>query len=312
MALDTVAVSMPGIAWSPEFADDIRSRWPTAHFHQAAYDVSLPWEGCTIDDKVLGTVQVRRNKLGNALRVERSIPKFMYGDNCRVLSVEEATEGVASWMTAIEQTFDGWWDYPEPRSGAKVQRLDLCYQKKVPCAQEVFQGLYKALDLTRTTRHGWQLPAAQIHLTGLTLRRSSLELARWYDKGFESGNESYQDVIRHEEQLRRGKAGYYLDVSGARPVFKAEEARDRMNERYKNFGGGIKGFDFVSLLAEHGNKGAAAVALVLRPDLEPVFKQHLPNGTFYRARNIAAEWRGREFTADLRLPEDAWAQPMVL
>lgn len=310
--LDTLAVQWQGISWSPEFADWIRSEWPTAHFHQAAYDASLPWEGVTFTEEILGTVQVRRNKLGNALRVERSLPKFMYGENCRLLSVDEATEGVAAWMAAVEGMFSRWWDLPKPHDTAKVQRLDLCYQKQVPCIQETLAGLRRAIDIMRTTTHGYLLPEAQLHLTGLTLRRSLLEVARWYDKGTESGNESYNDVLRHEEQLRRGKAGYYLEVSGPRPVLKVEEARQHMNSRYAESASIIKGHDLASLLIEHRSQGAAAAALVLRPDLEPLFRQHLPNGTFYRCRNLAAEWRRREFTVDLRLPETAWVEPMVL
>jgi len=310
--IDTLAVQWQGIPYTPEFAEWLRERYPTAHFHQAAYDAGLNWGGVTFQDDVLGTLQVKSNKLGNYVRAERSIPKFMYEENCRVLSVDEATEGIAGWVAGVEALFADWWEIPNPHETAKVQRVDLCYQTHVPGLQDALQGLYKGLNLFRTTRYGLGVTPAQMHLTGLTLRRSALELSRWYDKGWESGNERYIGVLRHEEQLRRGKAGYYVDLSGPRPVLKAEEARQRMNARYERWGGRVNGISVRAVLEEHGLRGGAALALVARPDWEPEFKSALPKATFYKVRALSYSARQSEFTVDLTLPEDAWAEPMVL
>ena len=45
--IDTLAVQWNGVAWNPEIADWLREEYPTAHFHQAAYDVGtrLDWQG---------------------------------------------------------------------------------------------------------------------------------------------------------------------------------------------------------------------------------------------------------------------------
>lgn len=309
--IDTLRVQWSGIAYNDAFCDWLLAEYPTASFATRWYDENLPWQGVTLTDPVFGTIGVKSNKLGNSLWVERSLPKFMYGDNCRVLSVEEAREGIAALMAGVEARFREWWLLPDYRSTARVQRLDLCYQQKVPCSTEVFAHLARCLNSKKVVRHQFVLCPVEVHLTGVTLKQSKLELGRWYDKGFESGDERYEDVVRHEEQLRAGKAGWLLNVSGPEPVVNVEAARERMNARYHDMQQ-LESYNLGALLDEHALRGAAAVALVLHPEYEPLYKQHLANGTYYNIRKLADVARRQVAPVDLRLPEDAWAEPMVL
>jgi hypothetical protein len=213
-------------------------------------------------------------------------------------------------MAGVEERFSSYWEVADVRAGAKVKRLDLCYQQRVPCSAELFPYIARSLNARKVVQHQLMLCPVEVHLTGVTLHQSRLEHARWYDKGMESGDERFLDVVRHEEQLRGGKAGYHLDVGGARPVFRVEEARERMNARYTGWGTG-ESYDLGRLLVEHGIPGAGALALVKNPELELLFKKSLSNGSFYRMKNLAMDARRQQVPFDLRLPVDAWAEPMV-
>jgi hypothetical protein len=308
---DTVRIQWQGISWGPDLADWLRSEYPTAEQHTRYYDVNLPWQGMSFQDDVLGMMGVKSNKLGNFVWAERSLPKFMHGDNCRVLSVNEAREGVAAWVAGVEHRFQDWWEMPNYHATATVKRLDLCYQTKVPCSSEVFTSIARCVKAKRVVKHQWVLDPVQVELGGVSLHQSRLEMARWYDKGIESGDERYLDVVRHEEQLRGGKAGYLLDVSGAEPMLRVEHARDRMNARYAGWGQ-VQSYDLGALIEKHGNTGAAAALLVIHPEYDALYKRKLSNGSYYRIKNLALEGRRQQFTADLRLPGDSWAEPMVL
>jgi hypothetical protein len=235
----------------------------------------------------------------------------MFQDNCRVLSVDQVQRGLSHFMEAVEHRFSDWWMVPNPRETAKVKRVDLCYQQKVPCSNDVFAHLATTLKARKVVRHTLVLNPVEVHLTGITYHQSKHELGRWYDKGIESGNESYQDVVRHEEQLRGGKAEYLVDVSGAVPVLRVEEGIQRMNERYEGWGS-LESFDLGALLSGNGMAGAVGALLVLNPEHEPVYRRVLPKSTFYRGNALAMEARRQKSLVDMRLPADAWAQPMVL
>ena len=137
------------------------------------------------------------------------------------------------------------------------------------------------------------------------------EMARWYDKGLESGNESYINVIRHEEQIRGGKAGWLLDVSQPVPVFKVKEAIEKMNARYEGWGS-METYDLFTLVRENGTQGMAAALLVVQPEREMMAKLCLSRATFFRVKALAETARKRLFPVDLRLPETAWQESMVL
>jgi len=311
---DTLKIQMPGPAPDDAFLDWLRERFQNVRASEQFHDANKPWQGVQWEDPAIGAMGIKSSKLGCFLWAERSLPKLLHGDNCRVLSSAEALEAAALLRDTLIGLFAPWspWTPATMLEQCQVKRLDLCYQKRVPCAQEVFPALYAGLDLRRSTKHGLQTAPGQLYLTGCTFRQNKQESARWYEKGVESGNESYHDVIRHEEQLRGGKAGYFLDLTEAQPVARIAEARERMNSRYEGWGSNVAGYDLAEVLTEHGTTGLAATALVVRPDLEPLARRCLPKSTFYRVWNVALIARRRQFVTDLTLPADAWAEPMVL
>lgn len=324
--LDTVRCQWASIDFGREFCDWLKGEYVQAEFHTQFYDRGketvmsmIPWQGATVKDDVLGVLQIKSNMMGNWLIAERSLPKFMYGDNCRVLSLAETVTGLSAWLNAVEEKFRPW--FPpllDLRSARKIQRADLCYQQKVPCSVDVFHQIGKTVNAKKVVQHKYVLCPMQEHRTGLTMKRSALELTRWYDKGVESGNESYLDVVRQEEQMRRGKAGFLVDISGDVPLLNVTAARDQMNRVYSGWGslgavsGQLEGYPVSDVLREHGAIGGAAVALVESPHLEPAFQQAYSESMYYRALKLAREIRKRNVTIDLTLPDDAWCQPMVL
>lgn len=309
--VDTLRVQWKGISWSPEVAEWVRSKWPMTEEHRRFYDPKNPWEGMTWTDESLGVMGLKSNRQGNYLWVERSIPKLMYGENKRLLSQEEAQEGIAALLGGVEGHFRDWFPCP-PRGLAEVKRLDVCYQQKTPSSAEVFAQLVPTLKLQRVTRHGVVLDPVDVHLMGIELHQSKLEHARWYDKGQESGDERYLDVVRQEEQLRRGKAGYLMDIpaDGSLPVLHLDRARDAMNRRYRQ-GASMEVFN-VGKLLEDGKAGALAALLVVCPAYETLVQRHISNGTFYRARNLARDAQAAKMTVNLTVPENAWRDSMVL
>ena len=309
--VDTLRVQWKGAAWSVEVADWVRSKWPTANYNEHFYDPKNPWQAMQWTDDSLGVMGLKSNRQGNFLWVERSIPKLMYGENKRLLSQEEAQEGIAALLGGVEAHFREWFPCP-PRGLAEVKRLDVCYQQKTPSSAEVFAQLVPTLKLQRVTRHGVVLDPVDVHLMGIELHQSKLEHARWYDKGQESGDERYLDVVRQEEQLRRGKAGYLMDIptDGSLPVLHLDRAREAMNRRYRK-DASMEVFNLGRLL-EDGKAGALAAFLVLGPGYETLVQRHISNGTFYRARNLARDAQAAKMTVNLTVPENAWRESMVL
>jgi len=276
-----------------------------------------------IQDKKLGVIGIRSGRTGNVLRAERSIGKYLNGDNTRQLTAKEALEGASAWVSDVQARFAGWWELPDYASTTQVKRIDLYYQQPVQSSAEVFPYIHAALNARRTTlfeflvpgRKGGEdvleLPTLQVHLSGISYNQNRWEHCRWYDKGIESGNESFLNVIRHEEEFKGGYAGHMAVVSNGRVRCDRETAISRMNERYEGWGTG-EIYDLGKLLSEHGMSGAAAGLLVLHPEHETLLKQHLSKSTFYRLKNLAMEQRRLKVPVNLRLPEDAWLDSGVL
>jgi hypothetical protein len=167
--------------------------------------------------------------------------------------------------------------------------------------------LWECLQPGRKGGEFLEEPILQTHLSGVSYNQSRWEHCRWYDKGIESGNESFHNVIRHEEEIKQGYAGRVAVVIGGRVRCNREFARDRMNERYAGWGT-TDVYDLGVMLAEHGKTGAAAVGLVLHPEYETLYKQHLSRAIFYRVKAVAMEARKLRVPVNLRLPEDAWLE----
>lgn len=316
---DTVKIQMPGPSFTEEFADWLKSEYQDVKQHIEVHGTAgdKPWMGLQWSDSVLGAMGIKCNKLGTYLWVERSIPKFLHGENCRVLSHDEAVDGVQALAGALAGRFAPWspWTPQMMLEGAKIARLDVCYQQKVPNSQEVFANIARCLNATKTVRHQFQVGIGccpvTVHLTGVTFKQSMREVARWYDKGDESGNESYQDVVRQEEQKRAGKARYIADFQDGKFVADRQRAIDALNTRYDGWER-IEGYDLGTLMKHHGTQGAAAVGLVLHPEYQPLYENSLSRATFYRIKALAMQARRSMYAVDLSVPSDAWSESMVL
>jgi hypothetical protein len=301
----------------PEIPTDFTARLPLGSKdikESVQYHDGTRWLGWQWTDPALGAMGVKENRVGRFFWFERSLPKFMYGSNERVLSQVEAVEAMELLTGAVlgvyAPLFESRAELLKPT--VKLQRLDVCYQKQVPCAQDVFVAMARSLKSLKVVRHQYVLsPPLQLHLTGVTFKQSMKELARWYDKGLESGNESYDDVVRHEEQLRGSKAQAVANWNDGRFVVDRDAALHCMNRRYAGLGP-IKTFDMASFLRENRTHGAAAVGLVLEPMYEATYKQGLGESTYYRIKRVAEQARKMMHGIDLSLPEDAWREPMVL
>lgn len=278
------------------------------------YHDGVQWLGWQWTDPVFGAMGVKQNRVGRFLWFERSLPKFMHGDNERVLAADEAIEAVEQLAAGVLGVYAPLFEAtPELlRPTLKLQRLDLCYQQKVPCSQDVFIAMSRSLKTLKVVRHRHVLGSPLLlHLTGVTFKQSMKELARWYDKGLESGNERYEEVVRHEEQLRGAKAQAVAGWQEERFVVDRAAALEAMNRRYAGCDP-LETFDLANFLREHRTHGAAAVGLILEPAYESTYKKGLGESTYYRIKRVAEDARRRMHSIDLSLPADAWDKEMVL
>jgi hypothetical protein len=118
-------------------------------------------------------------------------------------------------------------------------------------------------------------------------------------------------VVRHEEQLRGPKAGWYVNATTAE--IEVQAAREHLNRRFEDWPSTqVEGFNLGGLVKEHSLRGAVAGFLALHPEYDLMLKQGLSSSTYYNVRNLAVEARRRAFTLDLRVPGDSWREPMVL
>ena len=103
--IDTVRYQWGGATYNEHTEAWLLDHYETPSFTTRFYDRNLPWQGVQVEDPVLGIIGIKSNKRGNSLWVERSIPKLLYGENCRMLSQEEAREGVRMLLAGVEEKF---------------------------------------------------------------------------------------------------------------------------------------------------------------------------------------------------------------
>ena len=295
--IDTVRYQWQNVTFNEGTYDWLLEHYQTPSFTTRFYDVNLPWQGVQVEDSLLGTIGIKSNRTGNYLWCERSIPKLLYGDNCRMLSQEEAREGVRMLLAGVEEKFKPWMF---PDGLAVCKRVDFYYQRHVPSSGEVFAQIARCLKSRKVA----------LRLTGIEIPQSRFEHGRFYDKGIESGNEAYVDVVRHEEQLRGPKAGYYVSSLGD---IRIEEAREHLNRRFEGWPSTVvESYNLGAVLEEHKAQGLAAGLLALHPEYDGLAKQKLSSATYYRLRNLALSVQQRMSRLDLRVPVDAWREGMVL
>ena len=284
-----------GIRQDQEFFDWLLKAYPTARISYAAYTENMPWQGAMFKDDILGTVGTKSNRTGNYLWVERSIPKFLTGDNCIQLSADDARDGLCLLMNAVEAHFKEWFVFANPRQNVSCKRVDFFYQRRTECSGEVFAHIARSLKNRKVA----------LHLTGVEIHQNRWEHARFYEKGLESGNEQYLNVIRHEEQLRGPKIPALVDVQTLKINPPAVQAF--MNRRFSDWSPQAECYGFEQLMQEHGFRGAATVGLVLMPELDAVYRRMLSKDAYYRCRKLALNARRQMSKLDLSIPENAWA-----
>lgn len=279
------------------------------------YHDGVQWLGWQWTDPHFGAMGVKQNRVGRFLWFERSLPKFIYGDNERVLSETQAVEAMEQLTAGVLAVYAPLFETtPEIIAPTlRLQRLDVCYQQKVPCAQDVFIAMSRSLKTQKIVRHQLTLTTPLVlHLTGITYKQSMKEVARWYDKGLESGNESYSEVVRHEEQLRGSKAQGVANWEEGKFIVNRDAALQAMNRRYEGCKLLEGTYDWTAFIREHRTHGAAAMALIMEPMYEATYKVALGESTYYRIKRVAEEARRGMHTVDLTVPQDAWAETMVL
>ena len=251
----------------------------------------------------LGRVQL--NSSGR-LRFGRSLVK-VYGelvegldperaDNNRVLSAVQANDIYQDVSLILEEAFP----FLDPASH-KVTRADVCYQRRVEDSSAVIASLYQAVKPTRLGAAFWDNPRAE--RTGY-MGQGKAAAFRCYDKGKESGNRDYINVVRSEEQVRNTsvKMGEVLDIR--QRLFNREGCRDLMNERFLDVGFGDQ-LDVSELIRD----GKHTVALlVLHPELEAVYRETVKERGYYAMKKKVREIRARAIPVDLRLPAEAWEE----
>lgn len=297
--IDTLRAEASGVENWNDLLAAVRQEFQGATYHEGSYSESNEWQGATWKDPEIGTMGCKSNRTGAYLWVETSIGKYLTGDNCRLLSSEESLAGVDQLLTAVESKYREF--IPDVMAGRRslwrCKRLDGYYQKEVESVPAVCVALADAL--------GQKSKLAQ-YMTSVEFRQSREKMARWYGKGFESGNEEYIHTLRHEEQIRgHNRAGYFLDLPNMK--CRVGDLRCYMNDRYKDWPkAGMEVPDVSALIREHKSAGMAAAALVLCPALEAEVKRELAENTFYKYRKLAEEYKRKKVKVDLRVPEDAW------
>lgn len=293
--LDTVRVQRSGIDDWQALMQHVREEFQGAKFTESEYVRGQPWQGATWDDPAFGVMGAKSNKQGTYLWSEGSLGKWLHGDNKRLLNVQEVRDGLDGLMVGIEQRYG-------PALGPgdwRATRADFYYQQEVDSVPAVCVGLAEAMgDKGRLAKY----------LTSVEYKQSRERMVRWYGKGYESGDEQYGNVLRHEEQIRgHNNVGYFVDLESR--SINSQEVRGYMNKRYEGWPeAGIEVSDVGGLIRDHKGPGMAAAAMVLLPALEGVARQHLSENTFYKYRKLATEYRRRKVNVDLRVPVGAWAE----
>jgi hypothetical protein len=183
-----------------------------------------------------------------------------------------------------------------------VRRADVVYDRQAVNPMAVLAKLPGAIKPTRlgfawfSNGHG--------QATGLMLRGRAV-VHRVYDKGLESGDSRWRNVLRSEEQMRAGAVGLGEVVDLERMEFRREEGVSIMNDRYAGEFGEALELD-VRPLVEAG--AWAQVALTLNPELLGVYKATVTKDGYYKMVRKVRATRARAVPVDLRVPADAWTE----
>lgn len=247
-----------------------------------------------------------RQDIDGAFRMGRSLVKtrqeLLGGvsardlSNVNLMTADECNETFTVWTEATREIFP-WLRDAELR----VSRADVCYDRRVGDSLAVVSGLRGAV---RPTRGGcaW-FDNSKGQATGIIFRGKKV-VHRVYDKGLESGRKRVENVLRSEEQLRRGSRGLELVTDGQ--TFSREGCVEVMNNRYLDVGYGEE-VDVRGLICREGG-GYQLALFVLHPELLDELYHHgeMSRTRYYDVRKQVNQVRAAAIPVDLRIPYDAW------
>jgi hypothetical protein len=250
----------------------------------------------------LGVVTVNTD---GYVRLGRSLPiikQMLAGEdpagwhNNNVLTCDEVNATVAGLLDRAYSKLP--WLEPEA-SPFVPTRADVVYQRPVKSSYATISALKGAV---KPTRGGcaW-FDNKQGVPTGIRFLGQVVS-HRVYDKGLEALAERYQNVVRSEEQLRRGSSGLDRIWLQGETRFSMAECREVLNERYLDVAYG-ESVD-VSELIRQGNDTQAL--LVMCPEYQSVYKERVKRSGYYAMMRKVREYRAMSVPDDLRVPEEAW------
>lgn len=222
-----------------------------------------------------------------------------FANNNEILTARQANDAFQDYAGAIEEQFI-WLEEEDLR----VQRFDIAYQRPVASSFKTISALKGAINPTRKGA-AWFDNQKGVP-TGVFFKGIS-RAHRVYDKGLESGDKAYSNVLRSEEQLRKESVpfGQILDIT--QRIFNRDAARQTMNDRYLDeaFSEEIDVTDLVKAGLD------TQALLILHPELLPAYRERVQDSAYYAMMKKVRRHRATAIPADLRLPESAWIEKVA-
>lgn len=285
-------LGLDGFSDEADFGELKRSQWG---------DLSLPvyssrlvgdrgssieaWSGITDE---LGWVGVQRRDNTWTVKAERSLPKWLHGDNCRILTAAEAQDAIYAYDAAIRSAAPF-----VDADTARITRLDVCWQQHVGDTVGAISALYGAIE----PRHQ---KTCERYDTSLTFKGKQ-RVFRIYDKGAESKNPDYEGVLRMEEQLRQGvtleKCATGLNVN-------REQCLATLNQRVRAFGDAVLGALPRRRLMQE--QKWAVLYLAEHPEMESVYRETVSRQGADKILREVRSVRAGAVCHRLQPPSDAW------
>ena len=240
-----------------------------------------------------GFIKHERSLMKSRQELLEKIPSE-YLSNVEVLSYRKACETFQELAVKVESLLP----FARPDT-LRVHRADVVYQRQVKNSMQTIEALKGAMKPTRLGC-SW-FDNKQGVATGIMLNGKAVS-HRAYDKGLESGDTMYYNVVRSEEQLRSKAVGLPQIVNVMQRTFDREMAMEILNERYLDVAYGEQ-LDVTPLVAEGRDTMAL---LVLHPELVELYRSRVKRSGFYKMKKQVREFRASAVPDDMRVPEDAW------
>lgn len=210
-----------------------------------------------------------------------------------VMTAHQVNETYSAWVNGVQDVLP-WLRGSEVR----LSRADVVYDRRVEDSLGVVSALKAGIKPTRGGA-AW-FDNGRGEPTGLILRGKAV-VHRIYDKGLEQGNPDLHNVLRSEEQLRRGSRG--LELAFLDGQFSREGCIEVLNGRYLDVGYGAQ-LDLASLLL--AGYDPRVILFVEHPEWLPRFRQDVSRTTYWRVESVVRALRASAVPVDLRVPEDAF------